>query len=147
MLGQRVQDFGEAPGAANLVKLSGNFMIASAIEALAEAMALCEKNGIDRQTFYDFFTSANFACPVYQNYGRVLATRTYSPAGFALELGLKDIRLARESAAAAGVPMPFADLLFQRLQNAVARGDGQLDWSAIELATAEGAGILSAKAE
>lgn len=147
VLGQRVQDFGEAPGAANLVKLSGNFMIASAIEALAEAMALCEKNGIDRQTFYDFFTSANFACPVYQNYGRVLATRTYSPAGFALELGLKDIRLARESAAAAGVPMPFTDLLFQRLQNAVARGDGQLDWSAIELATAEGAGILSAKAE
>ena len=147
VLGQRVQDFGEAPGAANLVKLSGNFMIASAIEALAEAMALCEKNGIDRQTFYDFFTSANFACPVYQNYGRVLAARAYSPAGFALELGLKDIRLARESAAAAGVPMPFADLLFQRLQNAVARGDGQLDWSAIELATAEGAGILPAKAE
>ena len=147
VLGQRVQDFGEAPGAANLVKLSGNFMIASAIEALAEAMALCEKNGIDRQTFYDFFTSANFACPVSQNYGRVLATRAYSPAGFALELGLKDIRLARESAAAAGVPMPFADLLFQRLQNAVARGDGQLDWSAIELATAEGAGILPAKAE
>lgn len=147
VLGQRVQDFGEAPGAANLVKLSGNFMIASAIEALAEAMALCEKNGIDRQTFYDFFTSANFACPVYQNYGRVLATRAYSPAGFALELGLKDIRLARESAAAAGVPMPFADLLFQRLQNAVARGDGQLDWSAIELATAEGAGIFPAKAE
>lgn len=146
-LGQRVQDFGEAAGAANVVKLSGNFMIASAIEALSEAMALCEKNGIDRQTFYDFFTSANFACPVYQNYGRVLAARAYSPAGFALELGLKDIRLARESAAAAGVPMPFADMLFQRLQNAVVRGDGQLDWSAIELATAEGAGILPAKAE
>ena len=147
VLGQRVQDFGEAPGAANLVKLSGNFMIASAIEALSEAMALCEKNGIDRQTFYDFFTSANFACPVYQNYGRVLAARAYSPAGFALELGLKDIRLARESAAAAGVPVPFADLLFQRFQDAVARGDGQLDWSAIELATAEAAGILPAKQE
>ncbi|MDR0578918.1 MAG: NAD(P)-dependent oxidoreductase, partial [Candidatus Accumulibacter sp.] len=91
-LGQRVQDFGDAPGAANLVKLSGNFMIASAIEAMAEAMALCEKNGIDRAVVNDFFTSANFACPVYKNYGRVLAGRLYEPAGFALELGMKDIR-------------------------------------------------------
>jgi 3-hydroxyisobutyrate dehydrogenase-like beta-hydroxyacid dehydrogenase len=146
-LGQRVQDFGEAPGAANLVKLSGNFMIASAIEAMAEAMALCEKNGIARTAIYDFFTGANFACPVYRNYGRVLAERAYDPAGFVLELGMKDIRLARESAAAAGVPMPVADFLFLRLQDAVKRGRGQLDWSAIELATAEAAGIAVAKPE
>ena len=146
-LGQRVQDFGEAPGAANLVKLSGNFMIASAIEAMAEAMALCEKNGIARTAIYDFFTGANFACPVYRNYGRVLAERAYDPAGFVLELGMKDIRLARESAAAAGVPMPVADFLFLRLQDAVKHGRGQLDWSAIELATAEAAGIAVAKPE
>ncbi|GHU03994.1 putative oxidoreductase YfjR [Betaproteobacteria bacterium] len=146
-LGQRVQDFGEGPGQANIVKLSGNFMIASAIEAMAEAMALCEKSGIERSAVYDFFTKANFACPVYQSYGRVLVGRTYEPAGFLLELGRKDMRLARESAAAVGVPMPLADLLFLRLEDAVKRGRGQLDWSAIELATAEAAGIDVAKAE
>lgn len=144
-LGQRVQEFGDAPDAANIVKLSGNFMILSAIEAMAEAMALCEKNGIDRRAVYDFFTSANFACPAYQAYGRILAERTYDPAGFVLELGMKDIRLARETAAASKVPMPVADFLFLRLQEAVARGRGQLDWSAIELATAEAAGIRTGK--
>ena len=142
LLGQRVQDFGEAPGAANLVKLSGNFMIASAIEAMAEAMALCEKNGIDRAAIHDFFSNANFACPVYQNYGRVLAARAYEPAGFALELGMKDIRLTKESAAASAVPMPLAELLFLRLQDAARRGRGHFDWTAIELATAEAAGIV-----
>jgi 3-hydroxyisobutyrate dehydrogenase-like beta-hydroxyacid dehydrogenase len=146
-LGQRVQNFGDAPGQANLVKLSGNFMIASAIEAMSEAMALCEKNGIERTAVYDFFTNANFACPAYQTYGRVLAGRSYEPAGFILELGMKDIRLARESAAAAGVPMPLADLLFLRLEDAARRGRGHLDWSAIELATAEAAGIVAAKTE
>ena len=140
-LGQRVQDFGDAAGAANVVKLSGNFMILSAIEAMAEAMALCEKNGVERQAVYDFFTSANFACPVYQSYGRNVAGRIYEPAGFVLELGMKDIRLARETAAASKVPMPVADFLFLRLQDAVAQGRGKLDWSAIELATAEAAGI------
>jgi 3-hydroxyisobutyrate dehydrogenase-like beta-hydroxyacid dehydrogenase len=146
-LGQRVQDFGDAPGAANVIKLSGNFMIASAIEALAEAMALCEKNGIARAALHDFFSTANFACPVYQSYGRVLAARAYEPAGFALELGLKDIRLAREAAAVAGVPMPLADLLFQRLEDGARRGRGRLDWTAIELATAEAAGIAVAQPE
>ena len=54
---------------------------------------------------------------------------------------MKDIRLAREIAAASGVPMPVADFLFLRLQEAVKQGRGKMDWSAIELATAEGAGI------
>ena len=142
-----MQDFGDAPGAANVIKLSGNFMIASAIEALAEAMALCEKNGIARAALHDFFSTANFACPVYQGYGRVLAARAYEPAGFALELGLKDIRLAREAAAASGVPMPLADLLFQRLEDGARRGRGRLDWTAIELETAEAAGIAVAQPE
>jgi len=141
LLGQRVQDFGDSPDAASVVKLSGNFMILSAIEAMAEAMALCEKNGIERTAVYDFFTNANFACPVYQSYGRNIARRIYEPAGFVLELGMKDIRLARETAASSGVPMPVADFLFLRLQDAVKQGRGKLDWSAIELATAENAGI------
>ena len=141
LLGQRVQDFGDSPGAANVVKLSGNFMILAAIEAMAETMALCEKNGIDRQAVYEFFTGANFDCPVYRIYGHLLAQRAYAPAGFALELCMKDIRLARETAAASHVPMPIADFLFLRLQEAAANGRGKLDWSAIELTTAEAAGI------
>lgn len=43
-----VFEFGEDVGASNVVKLGGNFLIASAIESMAESMALAEANGVDR---------------------------------------------------------------------------------------------------
>ncbi len=140
-LGQGLYDFGEDAGAANIIKLSGNFMILAATEAMAEAFALAEKNGIDRNTVYNFFSSTNFACPVYKNYGRIVAERSYEPAGFKLELGAKDIRLAREAANASKMPMPLLDLLHNRLVESMNRGRGQLDWSSIELFSAQAAGF------
>lgn len=140
-LGQAVHDFGDEVEAANIVKLSGNFLILSAIEAMAEALALAEKTGVDRNALVEFFTHANFACPVYQSYGPLLADRRYKPAGFKLELGMKDIRLVQAVAEAAVVPMPAADLLHARFLRALAKGRGHLDWSAIELSSAEDADI------
>jgi 3-hydroxyisobutyrate dehydrogenase-like beta-hydroxyacid dehydrogenase len=141
VLGQGIHDFGEDPGAANVVKLSGNFLILSAIEALAEALALAQKNGVDRTSLAGFFGETIFACPIYQNYGRILAGRKFEPPGFALKLGMKDMRLVRDTAETVQVPMPVADLLHARLLSALAKGRGDLDWTAIELSTAEDAGI------
>ena len=140
-LGQGVHDFGDDPGAANVVKLSGNFLILSAIEALAEALAMGEKSGIERQTLAGFLGQTIFSCPIYQNYGRILADRAFEPAGFKLELGMKDVRLVREVAEDAMVPMPLADLLHARLLAGLANGRGELDWTAMELSTAGDAGL------
>jgi 3-hydroxyisobutyrate dehydrogenase-like beta-hydroxyacid dehydrogenase len=140
-MGQGIHDFGADPGAANVVKLSGNFLILSAIEALAEALALAEKNGVARDALATFLGQTIFPSPVYQNYGRILAQRAYEPPGFKLELGMKDVRLVREVAEAATLPMPFADLLHARLLRALAQGRGQLDWTAIELSCAEDGGL------
>ena len=140
-LGQAIHDFGEDPGAANVVKISGNFLILSAIGAMAEALALGEKNGIDRGALIAFLGQTMFACPIYQNYGRILAERAYEPAGFKLELGMKDVRLVRDEAEEAQVPMPIADLLHARLLSGLAKGRGDLDWTAIELSVAEDAGL------
>ncbi|NTV09769.1 MAG: NAD(P)-dependent oxidoreductase [Zoogloea sp.] len=141
-MGQGVQDFGEEPGAANIVKLSGNFLIASAIESMAEALALVEKNGIDRAAVMTFLGNTLFACPVYQNYGRMIAGRSYEPAGFKLELGMKDLRLLREVAEDCALPMPQADVVHARMLSALAKGRGQLDWTATELCTAEDGALL-----
>ncbi|MDB5935222.1 MAG: putative 3-hydroxyisobutyrate dehydrogenase [Massilia sp.] len=141
VLGQGIHDFGDDPDAANVVKLAGNFLILSAIEALAEALALAQKNGVDRTALATFFGQTIFACPVYQNYGRILAAREFEPPGFALKLGMKDVRLVRDAAEAALVPMPLADLLHAKLLSALAKGRGELDWTAIELSTAEDAAI------
>jgi 3-hydroxyisobutyrate dehydrogenase-like beta-hydroxyacid dehydrogenase len=139
-MGQAIHDFGEEPGAANVVKLSGNFLILSAVEAMAEALTFAEKSGIDRQALAGFLGQTIFNCPIYQNYGRILAAQTYEPAGFKLELGMKDVRLVRDAAESATVPMPLADLLHTRMLTSLAKGRGQLDWTAIEMVSAEDAG-------
>jgi len=141
VLGQEVFDFGEDVGAANVVKLAGNFLIISAIEAMAEAFTLAEKNGIERTKIADLLTQTLFACPVYQNYGRMIAQEQYEPAGFKLSLGLKDVTLALQTARASQMPMPLPSLLHDRLMAAVAKGRGDIDWTGLALGVSEEAGI------
>ena len=135
-VGQRTFKVGERPPAANLVKLSGNFLIGSVIEALGEAMALVAKGGVDRLQYLELLTSTLFNAPVYKTYGTLIAEKTFEPAGFAALLGLKDIRLTLAAAENLRVPMPLASLLRDRLLTLLARGGESLDWSAIgELAS------------
>ena len=140
-MGQSIHEFGAEVGAANVQKLVGNFMILSAVEAMAEAFALGEKNGLDRRAMNAFFSETIFACPIYQNYGRIAAERNYQPPGFAMPLGMKDLRLVRDVAEESRVPMPLADLLHARLLTALAKGREDHDWTAIELSSAEDAGL------
>lgn len=140
-LGQGVHDFGEDPGAANVVKLAGNFLILSAVESLAEAFALGEKNRIDRTAMANFFGETIFACPIYQNYGRIVSAERYTPPGFRLTLGMKDIKLVLGAAEASQVPMPVASLLRDRLVESLANGRQDLDWTAIAVAVSEAAGL------
>jgi 3-hydroxyisobutyrate dehydrogenase-like beta-hydroxyacid dehydrogenase len=138
---QAIFDFGDDPGGANVVKLCGNFLIASAMESLAEVFALARKNGIDPNSVADFFGKTLFACPIYQTYGKLINVRQYEPAGFRLVLGLKDINLALQTAASSSVPMPVASLLRDRWLAGVAKGRGDMDWSVIALGVAEDAGL------
>ncbi|MHB8541504.1 MAG: NAD(P)-dependent oxidoreductase [Candidatus Acidiferrales bacterium] len=138
-------DFGEDAGAANVVKLCGNFLLAAAIEAMAEAFTLAEKNGIDRQLAAETLTQTLFPCPVYQGYGKRIAENAYEPAGFRLALGLKDIGLVLQTAGSSPMPMPLASLLRDRWLGAIAKGRENLDWSAAALGVAEDAGITIAR--
>jgi 3-hydroxyisobutyrate dehydrogenase-like beta-hydroxyacid dehydrogenase len=131
----------KTPSAANLVKLSGNFLLASAIEALGEAMALVGNGGVDRRLYLEVITSALFDCRPYQLYGGMIADGRFAPAGFAAPLGQKDIRLALAAAEDLAVPMPLASLLRDRFMTLIAQGGGELDWAAIGgLAAADAGG-------
>lgn len=140
-LGQGVFDFGETPAAANVVKLCGNFLLVSAMEAMAEAFTLAEKNGVERTDVMAMLTQTLFTCGPYQNYGKAIAEQTYTPAGFKLALGLKDVTLALQTAADARMPMPLASLLHDRLMAGVARGRQDMDWSALALGVSDDAGL------
>jgi 3-hydroxyisobutyrate dehydrogenase-like beta-hydroxyacid dehydrogenase len=130
-IGQKTTVISEEPHAANLVKLSGNFLMASAIEALGEAIALIGKSGIDRGAYVDFITSTIFPAPAYQIYGKLIAAGKFEPAAFAAPLGYKDVRLAQAAADDLRVPMPLAGLLHERFLRLLALGGDNLDWSAI----------------
>ncbi len=130
----------ETPKIANLVKLSGNFLLASVIESLGEAMALVGKAGVDRRQYLDFLTSTLFSAAVYKTYGGLIAAGTFEPAAFAAPLGYKDIRLALAVADDLRVPMPLASLLRDRFLTLLANGGEKLDWSAIGQLAAKDAG-------
>lgn len=134
-------DYGEDPGAANIVKLAGNFLIAAAMEAMAEAFTLAEKNGVDRVQLATMLGETLFGCPIYRNYGKAIAEQRYEPPGFNVELGLKDVDLARRMADLGQVPMPLAAVLHDRLLALVANGHGALDWSAMGLGVSRDAGV------
>lgn len=139
-VGQRTFTVGPTPEAANLVKLSGNFLIASVIESLGEAMALVGKTGVDRRQYLDILTATLFGAPVYKTYGTLLAEDNFSPAGFAAPLGQKDIRLTLAAAEDLRVPMPVASLLRDRFLALLAHGGENLDWAAIGRLSAVDAG-------
>ena len=140
-IGQGIFDFGEDVGSANVVKLCGNFMIASAIETISESLALAEKNGIDKNAVADLFGKTLFACPVYQGYGKSIAAEKFEPAGFRLALGFKDVALALATATTSSTPLPIGSLLHDRYLAAIAKGRGDMDWTAIALGVAEDAGL------
>jgi 3-hydroxyisobutyrate dehydrogenase-like beta-hydroxyacid dehydrogenase len=129
-MGRQTFVAGPEPWQANAVKLCGNFMIASMLESFGEAYATLRKASVDPHLFLEVMT-ALFGSPVYANYGRIIADEAFEPAGFALKLGLKDIRLVLETAFECATPMPIASLLRDRLLDAYAHGQGDSDWSSV----------------
>lgn len=137
-IGQGIFDFGDDPGAANVVKLCGNFLVASTVEALAEMMVLAEKNNVSKKAMAEMIGKFS---PMHKSYADLIAEGKFQPAGFRLALGLKDINLILQTAAESVTPMPFASLMHDRWLASMAKGREDLDWSAIALDAAEQAGI------
>ena len=140
-LSQGIFDIGEAPDAAPVGKIAGNFLIASATEAMGEAFTLLQKSGADARVFHDMMSKTIFAAPIYANYGRFILDRAFSPPGFKLPLGAKDVNLALAAGAETKTPLPFASLLRDRFLAAMAQGRSDLDWTAIALNAAKDAGL------
>lgn len=140
-IGMKIFDFGALPENANVAKLAANFLIASAIEAMAEAFTLVSKNNGDPDKLLDALGSTLFACPIYQNYGRQILDKKHTEPLFKLRLGQKDVRLVAETAAESKTPMRFARVLQDRFSEAEAHGLSDYDWTAIASEVEKEAGL------
>jgi 3-hydroxyisobutyrate dehydrogenase-like beta-hydroxyacid dehydrogenase len=139
-IGRETYVVGSEPWQANVAKVCGNFMVVSAIEALGEAYATLRKARVDPEVFLEIMHSL-LGSQVITNYGRIIAQEKFEPAGFALKLGLKDVRLVLAAAEECASPMPMASLVRDHLLSAVANGQGELDWSSLTQVAARNAGL------
>jgi 3-hydroxyisobutyrate dehydrogenase-like beta-hydroxyacid dehydrogenase len=140
-MSQQVFDFGDEPGAANVIKLAGNFLLGTAIEAMAEAFTLAQKHGVPRRQTYEFFTQTLFDCFVYRGYGELVASEQYKPVGARPALIRKDYGLILDAAAEGLVPMPLAHLIHERLTATVAKNRDDVDWSGFAREVSASAGL------
>lgn len=139
-MGRRTFVIGNEPWQANLYKLMGNFMIASVLETFGEAFSAIRKAGFEPHEFLEVMKEL-FGSPVYKNYGQTIADEKFSPAGFGLELGLKDVRLAIEAAADFGAFLPVGSIIRDHFVSASSHNQKDLDWSSIALVSARNAGL------
>ncbi len=140
-LGERIFDFGEAAGAANVVKLIANFLLGVTLEAIAEGLALGERSGIDRRSIIDMVRQTLFDCAAFNTYGPMIAHKAYEPARFPVPLGYKDMQLVSSTAARAHVPMPLLNVVHNRLMTCIANGWVEQDWSSLDRAVLQEAGL------
>ncbi|MDA1057569.1 MAG: NAD(P)-binding domain-containing protein [Proteobacteria bacterium] len=111
----RVDVIGSDPGAANAVKMAGNFLMASAVQSLREALALAEAAGANRQQFVDIVTTALFPTSFYQRFGALIATQgSNAPA---INRFANSARLVDKTSHDLGVTAPLAGALAAALAN------------------------------
>ena len=144
-IGSATFTLGEEPDLANAAKLSFNFLIASAIESMAESFTFARKYGVDVNQFFSMISETLFACPLYKNYGKAIIDRQFYEPLFRMALGAKDMNLVSLSAKECRAPMRFASVLQDRFTASLAKGRENYDWIGIALDVEDEAGIAPEK--
>ena len=141
VIGRRTFDAGTNPAGAAAVKLANNMVLGCAIEAMAEAFALTRKFDVEPKVFNEVLTDGLFAAPAYKVYGGIIANESYDKVGFAVKLGFKDSNLVLAAGQAANVPLPSCNVFRDTLIEALAHGEGDLDWAVMARVRARNAGL------
>ena len=141
VLGRQTFIVGEEPEKANAVKIARNFLLSTVIQSLGEAFALVRKCGVEPQKFLEILGDTSLGSPAYKNYGRMIVEEAWTPAQFAMPLGVKDVELALATAADAGMELPSGEMIRKHLLQAIAAGRAEQDWAALAGHIAAEAGL------
>jgi 3-hydroxyisobutyrate dehydrogenase-like beta-hydroxyacid dehydrogenase len=141
VLGKQTFIVGDEPAKANAVKIARNFLLSTVIESLGEAFALVRKCGVEPQKFLDILGNTSLGCPAYRNYGKMIVDEAWTPAQFAMPLGVKDVELALSTAREAGMDLPSGQLIRKHLLEAIQAGRAEEDWAALAGKLAHDAGL------
>ena len=129
ILGGNVVHVGEA-GMGHVVKVINQVIVGLTIEAVAEALTLAEKSGVDPRLVQQALKGGFADSKILQLHGTRMIKRSYEPGGKAT-IQLKDLRLGRALAETAAVRLPHVESLITFYEKLIAQKDGELDHSAI----------------
>jgi 3-hydroxyisobutyrate dehydrogenase-like beta-hydroxyacid dehydrogenase len=141
VVGRRTFNGGTNPAGAAAVKLANNMVLGCAIEAMAEGMALTRKFGVTPADFAEVLTDGLFSAPAYTLYSAIMVNESYDQVGFTTKLGLKDSNLMLAAGEVSGVSLPSMNVYRDALLDAIAHGEGDMDWSVIAKVRARASGL------
>jgi 3-hydroxyisobutyrate dehydrogenase-like beta-hydroxyacid dehydrogenase len=141
VLGKQVFVVGTEAEKANAVKIARNFLLATVIESLGEAYALVRKCGVQPNDFWEILSKTSLGSPAYRNYGKMIVDQAWTPAQFAMPLGVKDVELALSTARDVGMGLPSGEMIRKHLLEAIKAGRAEQDWAALAGKLAADAGL------
>ncbi|MEK5334166.1 MULTISPECIES: NAD(P)-dependent oxidoreductase [unclassified Lysinibacillus] len=137
IVGKNVYHLGASPSIGTRIKLLNNLMIGFYTQAVAETIVLGENMGIPANTLYEVLSNSYGQSRIYErNYLEYMKNENYEP-GFSTNLLLKDLRLAKNMADEAGVPLRIGEQLVNLYNDISAEGYGENDMSAAYLSLKE----------
>jgi 2-hydroxy-3-oxopropionate reductase len=128
-LGKNIVHVGPT-GAGQVAKACNQLVVAATIEAVAEALLLAERSGVDAAKVREALLGGFAGSKILEVHGQRMLDRSFAP-GFRIRLHRKDARIVEEAAAATGTPIPAFAVVAEQLQQAVDAGDGELDHSGL----------------
>lgn len=129
-IGSKIIRMGAERGMAAASKLAANVSIAAVIEIVSEAFAIAGSRGVEQQAMLDLLNETNFGSRMIGIYGKLIADRSFEPAGFPIHLGRKDVGLGL-AAAGDDAQIPIARLIAGRMDRIIEEGGGDRDWATL----------------
>jgi 2-hydroxy-3-oxopropionate reductase len=129
VLGKTIVHVGPS-GAGQVTKACNQLVVAATIEAVAEALLLAERSGVDPGKVRAALLGGFAGSKILEVHGQRMLDRAFDP-GFRIRLHRKDARIVEDAAAATGTPIPSFAVVAAQLQRALDDGDGELDHSGL----------------
>jgi len=130
-MGKNIVHIGK-PGAGQTAKACNQVVVGMTIQAVAEAMTLAKKSGIDIARVRAALLGGFAQSKILDLHGQRIIDRNFTP-GFKIKLHRKDMRIALETASSLGVPLPGSNIVASQMDAMLAEGKGELDHSALAL--------------
>jgi 2-hydroxy-3-oxopropionate reductase len=128
-LGKTIVHVGPS-GAGQVAKACNQLVVAATIEAVAEALLLAERSGVDPAKVREALLGGFAGSKILEVHGQRMLDRAFDP-GFRIRLHRKDARIVEDAARTTGTPIPSFAVVAAQLQRALDDGDGELDHSGL----------------